>query len=150
MAVTRERVMAKLRELRRINGTEERPLSQEEAAHRADITVRQWQRWEAGESMPYTRNLSKVAEKFDVSLDYFDEPLKPKPTETPDLGAALNGSRTSDAELRQELADVRQSQAEIIARLERLADAVQILSDAVKDQARRPVRPPASRRAANG
>jgi transcriptional regulator with XRE-family HTH domain len=43
-------------------------LTQEAAAARAGVTLRQWQRWESGESEPYARNLAKLSEEFDVPL----------------------------------------------------------------------------------
>lgn len=56
----------RLRELR-----EQNALSQEDAASRVGITLRQWQRWETGESEPYKRNLLRLASAFDVHVGYF-------------------------------------------------------------------------------
>lgn len=52
-------------------------LSQEEAVARTDgaITLRQWQRWEKGESEPYKRNLAKLSEVFSIPIgDFFSAP----------------------------------------------------------------------------
>jgi transcriptional regulator with XRE-family HTH domain len=72
MAITRERVMAQMLRLRQMHGSEDDPMSQEEAAHTAGVSARTWQRWEAGDTVPYARNLSTVAEKFGLPLDYFE------------------------------------------------------------------------------
>jgi transcriptional regulator with XRE-family HTH domain len=69
MALRQEKVSARLTELRERHG-----LSQEDAARKVGITVRQWQRWETGESMPYPRNLDAVASSFGVTVSgFFDE-----------------------------------------------------------------------------
>lgn len=44
-------------------------LTQEEAAAKVGVTHRAYQRWESGESMPYPRNIEKIAEAFDVEVD---------------------------------------------------------------------------------
>lgn len=50
-------------------------ITQEEAVARTagGITYRQWQRWEAGESQPYKRNLAKLSEVFDIPIVEFFE-----------------------------------------------------------------------------
>lgn len=69
MALRRERVVERLSELRERAG-----LSQEDAARKVGVTHRQWQRWESGQSMPYPRNLDKVASAFGISVsDFFDD-----------------------------------------------------------------------------
>jgi transcriptional regulator with XRE-family HTH domain len=68
----RARVAERLIQLR-----EDLGLSQEEAAARTEgaIKLRQWQRWESGESEPYKRNLAKLSEVFDIPIgEFFDEP----------------------------------------------------------------------------
>ena len=70
MALRREKIVERLGELREANS-----LTQEEAARRVGVTHRQWQRWEAGESVPYPRNLDLVASKFGISVqEFFDGP----------------------------------------------------------------------------
>ena len=44
-------------------------LSQEAAAARAGVTLRQWQRWEYAESQPYARNIAKISEEFAIPLN---------------------------------------------------------------------------------
>lgn len=69
MALRKERVVERLVQLREVHG-----LTQEQAAARVGVTVRQWQRWEAGKSMPYPRNLDMIAAKFGITVaDFFDE-----------------------------------------------------------------------------
>jgi transcriptional regulator with XRE-family HTH domain len=69
MALRRERVVERLSELRERAG-----LSQEDAARKVGVTHRQWQRWESGESMPYPRNLDRVASAFGIAVaEFFDD-----------------------------------------------------------------------------
>lgn len=72
MALRREKIAQRLGELRESNA-----LTQEQAAAKVGVTLRQWQRWEAGESVPYPRNMDVVASKFGLSVSEFfdDEPL---------------------------------------------------------------------------
>lgn len=93
MAVTRERVMERLRELRHLNGSDGKPLSQEDAAHLADITTRQWQRWESGESMPYPKSLGRVADAFGISIEFFE--TAPADRVRTDLLGQLDGANKS-------------------------------------------------------
>jgi transcriptional regulator with XRE-family HTH domain len=73
MAVTRERVAEQLLALRQLHGTADKPLSQEKAAQRADVQVRDWNRWENKHTTPHISSLGKVAEAFDIPLDVFDD-----------------------------------------------------------------------------
>jgi len=75
MALRRERIVERLVELRVARG-----LTQEQAAHRIQISNRQYQRWEAGESTPHPNNLDRIAESYEMSIDEF-------------LGEAPSGSR---------------------------------------------------------
>lgn len=69
MALRKERVVERLAQLR-----EQHSLTQEQAAQRVGVTHRQWQRWEAGESVPYPRNLDLIASKFGITVgEFFDE-----------------------------------------------------------------------------
>jgi transcriptional regulator with XRE-family HTH domain len=103
MAITQERVSAQLLALREMFGTPAvgdkpaKPLAMEEAARRTGVGHRQWQRWEAGESLPYTKNLSKVVEAFPEigGLDYFDD------------GNAASERPSRLAVLEQELAELK-------------------------------------------
>jgi transcriptional regulator with XRE-family HTH domain len=75
MALRQEKVAERLAILR-----ERQALTQEQAAAKVGVTLRQWQRWEAGQSMPYPRNLELIASRFGFSVaDFFDA--------EPDLGA---------------------------------------------------------------
>lgn len=69
MALRKEMLAARLGELR-----EDANLTQEQAAAKVGVTLRQWQRWEAGESVPYPRNLDVIASRFGTTVaDFFDE-----------------------------------------------------------------------------
>jgi transcriptional regulator with XRE-family HTH domain len=69
MALRRERIAERLGELR-----ERDSLTQEQAAAKVGVTLRQWQRWEAGESVPYPRNLDAVASRFGITVAEFFDP----------------------------------------------------------------------------
>jgi transcriptional regulator with XRE-family HTH domain len=93
LAIQRENVVQRLLKLRVEIGHPEKPgepLPQDQAAARAGVTARQWQRWESGASVPYARNLSAVADAFgfDVS-EFYDGPAgrEEAPTPTPFAGA---------------------------------------------------------------
>lgn len=69
MAVRQRQVAQRLSQLR-----DQHELTQEQAAQRVGITVRQWQRWEDGTSMPHARNLKLTADAFGIRVqDFFDE-----------------------------------------------------------------------------
>jgi transcriptional regulator with XRE-family HTH domain len=76
MALRQERVVEVLAELRERHG-----LSQDQAARKLGIvTGRQWQRWEAGESMPRPANLSAVSEAFGIPMSrFFDDEAAGEP-----------------------------------------------------------------------
>ncbi len=94
MALRRERIAERLTELR-----EQHSLTQENAAARVGVTLRQWQRWEAGESVPYPRNLDSIASKFGLSVaEFFDE------TENGTVRNELAALRAEVTELRAGLA----------------------------------------------
>lgn len=94
MALRRERISERLGELR-----EQSSLTQEQAAGRVGVTLRQWQRWESGESIPYPRNLDAIASKFGLSVaEFFDE------TENASLREAVAQLRDEVTELRAGLA----------------------------------------------
>lgn len=76
LAIRKETVMRRLVKLRDDVGhptREGEPLPQDQAAQRAGITYRQWQRWEAGESVPFARNLAKIADAFGFEVGEFDD-----------------------------------------------------------------------------
>jgi transcriptional regulator with XRE-family HTH domain len=69
MALRREKIAQRLGELR-----ERDSLTQEQAAAKVGVTLRQWQRWEVGESVPYPRNLDAVASRFGITVAEFFDP----------------------------------------------------------------------------
>lgn len=71
MAPRQARVADRLITLR-----EELGISQEEAVARTNgaVTLRQWQRWEGGQSEPYKRNLATLSEVFRIPISDFFEP----------------------------------------------------------------------------
>jgi transcriptional regulator with XRE-family HTH domain len=58
----RKRIAERVRRIRR-----DYTLTQEQAAARAGVTIRTWQRWEAGEGEPYANNLEALAREFDFA-----------------------------------------------------------------------------------
>jgi len=105
MAVRKERVASRLAELR-----DEHRLSQEKAAAKVGVTMRQWQRWEAGESTPYHRNLEQIASTFGIQVGEFFEP------KTSNGGDGV----TSDAEA-----------SDVLSRLDDLAATQQAMLDSL-------------------
>lgn len=63
LAEEERRVAGRLARMR-----ESMALTQEKAASRAGVTLRQWQRWESGQSEPRASNLLKISEEFGVPL----------------------------------------------------------------------------------
>lgn len=127
MALRREKIAQRLGELRESNS-----LTQEQAAAKVGVTLRQWQRWEAGESVPYPRNMDTVASHFGMSVSEFfdDEPL--------------GGTRTALLEARVE--ELEAAVTELRAGLATLA------ADSLKQTRGRQARPgtgPTRRRAAD-
>lgn len=80
-------------------------LTQEEAATRIGVTHRAYQRWESGESMPYPRNIQKIAMAFEVEIDDLYAPEVSAP-ELPEDAAT---------ELAEKLDQVLDQQAELLA-----------------------------------
>lgn len=78
LAIRKETVVRKLTELRAAHD-----LTQERAAAKVGVTVRQWQRWEGGASVPYARNLSQVADAFGFDVGEFDDGQGPREPEKP-------------------------------------------------------------------
>ena len=100
MAIRKERVSERLKELRENKG-----FTQEQAAPFVGITLRQWQRWEGGESMPYPRNLDAIASKFGITIaEFFDGPVA-------ETGLAEKMSLLEDhlVELQASVSELRQS-----------------------------------------
>lgn len=127
LAIQRENVMQRLVRLRHEIGHPDKPgepLPQDQAAQRAGVTARQWQRWENGVSVPYARNLSAVADAygFDVG-EFYDGPAGQIPAATPDPFASTDGSIEERlAELTEQLAADREDRAASVAELKGLLD----------------------------
>lgn len=63
LSASENEVAQRIARLRQAHG-----LSQEAAAHKAGVSNRQWQRWEAGDSEPHGSTLIRVSESFGVSI----------------------------------------------------------------------------------
>lgn len=101
LAIHKETVSKKLSELREAHADSQtgKPLSQEKAAARVGVTMRQWQRWESGESVPYPRNLDAIAAEFDFDVaEFFEEGTPPAKPSTPDPFADATGERLARME----------------------------------------------------
>lgn len=86
LAIRKETVSRRLLKLREDHPQPDGdPLPQERAAQRVGVSVRQWQRWEGGDSIPYPRNLGAIADTFDFDVNefYSDEPVVTNGTQPP-------------------------------------------------------------------
>lgn len=100
LALRKETVSRLLVQIRNDNPEEDGdPLSQEAAARLVGVSVRQWQRWEAGDSVPYPRNLGIIADTFSFDVGQFYESEIAEKAETPNPFPASN----EDQELRERL-----------------------------------------------
>lgn len=140
LAIRRETVVRKLTELREVHG-----LTQERAAGQVGVTVRQWQRWESGKSVPYARNISAIAEHFGINEgEFFDPPEERRPasTPTPFAGPDALAAQLERIEARldalerieQRLAEMHGmlvNGEEVIAQLDRVEHALAARTDAV-------------------
>lgn len=140
LAIQRENVMNRLLRLRAEIGhpeKEDKPLPQDQAAARAGVTARQWQRWESGQSVPYARNLAEVADAFEFDVaEFYDGPAGKEAAATP---SPFTG-KTDDSRVLELLESVQQlvlNQNELLARqseiLDRIEDAVR-RDDEVRDE----------------
>jgi len=85
-------------------------LSQEEAAARTEgaIKLRQWQRWESGESEPYKRNLAKLSETFGIPIaEFFEDRPQLDQTQLDRIEQKLDDLIAAIAPTRPEGADTR-------------------------------------------
>jgi transcriptional regulator with XRE-family HTH domain len=112
MALRKERVVQRLVDLR-----EQNSLTQEQAAQKVGVTHRQWQRWEAGESMPYPRNLDLIATRFGITVaGFFDDEdespaVLPLPTNLAEELAEIRQFLESLDQKVSRLLQIRESQA---------------------------------------
>lgn len=141
MALSAERIAMKLVELREREGHEDRPgkpMAVETAAERAGVRMRTWQRWEAGETTPYARNLSAIIEAFKLPADYFEDTATSTPPETPerhvDLLESLGELRASVEQKLDADAIVAAVTTGILSKLRPLID--EALADALAAQDR--------------
>lgn len=116
--------MERLLRLRSDEGHPEKPgepLPQDQAAQRAGVTVRQWQRWESGVSVPYARNLAAVADAFGFDVaEFYDGPAGQAPAETPDPFAGARGEPDRLDEMAAQLAKHAARVEELLARQSRI------------------------------
>jgi transcriptional regulator with XRE-family HTH domain len=129
LAIKKEIVKARLLQIREDEGHPDKPgkpLTVEDAAARAGVKYRTWQRWEAGESIPYARNLAAIADAFGFDVaEFYDSSGDRAPTPEPFRPAngedRLARIETALEALRQER---EQGIAEVQALLRRIEDAV--------------------------
>lgn len=110
MALRQTQVAETLSRLR-----EEHGLTQEKAAEKAGVPVRQWQRWEGAETMPHPRNLDRLAAAFKITVS---EILGQQPQgDTPDPFASVNGD---GKKLQEQLDRIEKNQQRIERKLDKL------------------------------
>lgn len=121
VAEKRQVIMDRLLRYREENARPEdiqrgRPLPQEEAASRAKVRPRQWQRWERGVSVPHPNNLAQLAKRLRIPIAEFfpEESGDTTNGDTPDLMGTVNGDMPDD--LRQQLADLDAKLDQILAK----------------------------------
>lgn len=133
LAIQRENVMLRLTRLRTEIGHPERqgePLPQDQAAARAGVTVRQWQRWETGVSIPYARNLSAVADAFAFDVaEFYDGPAGQQPAGTPSPFPEPNGIAGRLDQIEQRVTD---QLAEHAANVEKMLERQDALLEQIK------------------
>lgn len=139
LAIQKDTVVRRLTELRERHADPQtgKPLPQEKAAARVGVTMRQWQRWESGASLPYPRNLEAIAQAFQFSVsDFFDEPQPDAATSLPNGGltarldqmqAELEAARGERQDLRDQIAEQNANLAKQSQILERLENLVRVL-----------------------
>lgn len=120
LAVNKEVVSRRLTELR-----EEHGLSQERAAAKVGVTMRQWQRWEGGQSVPYPRNLEAIADAFEISVVEFFHPA----SETPDpfTPTQLDRIEAELIKLRTERDDHAKEVAKLLSEQSQLLETIKTL-----------------------
>jgi transcriptional regulator with XRE-family HTH domain len=149
LAIQRENVMQRLVRLREEGGHPDKagePLPQDQAAARAGVTARQWQRWESGVSVPYARNLSAVADAFDFDVsEFYDGPAGQDEAPTPDpFEAGTSPLERRIEALEQELREqgaryggLIEQQNQLLARQSQVLDDIQRLLSIQQDAADR-------------
>jgi len=86
LAIHKETVMQRLLQIRWDHREEpDKPLSMEKAAARVDVSWRTWQRWEAGDSIPYPRNLGLIADAYGFNVsEFYNDKARATNGKTPD------------------------------------------------------------------
>lgn len=118
LAIQKESVSRKLAQLRITHADPQtgKALSQEKAAARVHVTMRQWQRWESGESIPYPRNLEAIAAEFGFEVaEFFDDPAGDGQTPDPFRQSVSNDTDARLADLEAQVA-VNTALLEVIAK----------------------------------
>ena len=105
-------------------------LTQEEASERAGVPVRQWQRWEKGETVPHLKNLERLAERLGIPLDDFRDATEPL------NGTAPTGGRSQLDRIEAKLDRLLDLEARVVE-LERA-----MAEDALEDEADEPIPAP--------
>jgi len=135
MAIRRERIVQRLRELREAHG-----LTQEQAAARVGVNLRQWQRWEAGDSMPYPRNLDLIASKFGTTVNEFFEPPETQLVARSELEEILAYVQRVDAKLERLLAATQDDDSplgELVAAMDLVRQQAEAGAHATPDRQKR-------------
>lgn len=100
MSTPEERIAGRMRSARKRLG-----ISQEEAAHRLDVSLRTYARWERGESLGFLGRLDEIAKALGASeadLLGGESPLSDGPT-VRDLAAKLDQMMEEITSLRRDL-----------------------------------------------
>lgn len=136
LAIKKEIVKARLVQIREDVGHPDKPgkpLTVEDAAAKAGVKYRTWQRWEAGESVPYARNLAAIADAFGVDVgEFYDDSGDKAPTPSPFAGADTLADRLGALEERvtNQLAEhARQVEEQLREQTQTLADMRSALTD---------------------
>lgn len=130
LAIKRDVISRRLLQIREDNrdpSTGEK-LTQEDAAARVPVRARTWQRWEAGETVPYPRNLASIADAFGFDVAEFFDREPGTVSDTPHVFDGSIGERL--ARIEEAVADLR---AERDEHAEHVEDLLQRQSELLED-----------------
>lgn len=96
-------------------------LPQEIAAARADVSPRQWQRWEGCQTLPHQGNIEKLARNLQIPVAEFFAPERAT-EETPDLLGRLDREVPDD--LQAQLDEIKASNQEVLRAIDELKQLV--------------------------
>lgn len=99
MALEQRAIGRRIAELR-----EDRRLTQPVVAERVGVSLRGYQKWEAGTTAPAWRNLEQLAEVFNVSADYLLGAVQERRQEP---NAQLDRIEDAQRQILEEMADLR-------------------------------------------